>query len=507
MDRKELAVKSSVIGFISKLLTALLAFVSRKIFLQYLGSDLLGVSSTLTQILETLSLTELGFQTTIIFRLYKPLVEKNYEEVSKIMMLLKKIYLIIGVVIFVFGVVASFFLKYLITRVDVEFSLVYMAYFIMLIGTVISYLFSYNRALLQADQKIYINNLLDGFFQIVATIVKLVAIVCFKSFVLYVVIGLFYTIGSNVASYMYYKKYYPWINKKAKADKKLLRNLVINTKDVFIGKISGYVYSSTDNLVISAFAGTSWVGLIGNYTTIINAIKMIIFGLTGPIQPMLGNFAVSKTKEETEKTMLNYGFIRFILALFTLVPTLCLSDMFVGFFYGEEYIQSPAIVCLLVLDLFIICMQGAVGEMIDALGYFREEKKLYIVYALTNLILSCIGAKVWGVIPVFVATVLSQMLAWIWRSIIAYKKFFQSEEGLRCYWFEQLKNSMFFVICTAVSYGVMACINLPNNFIGFVIYAILIECLVGTTFFVVYHKKEEFKYVRLLVGKILHRGK
>lgn len=503
MDRKKLAVKSSAIGLGSNVLTALLAFVCRKYFLQYLGADLLGVSGTLTQILATLSLTELGFQTAIIFQLYKPLAENNREEISKIVMLLKKIYTAIGVIILVIGIALTPFLRYIITRIDVDFSLIYSVYFIMLFGTASSYFLAYNRALLQADQKVYINNIIDSTLQLVTLIIKLASLVLFKSFILYSLIGCIQGIIGNIGSYIYYRKNYSWIDRKAKADKVQIKNLLDNTKNVFLGKIGGYVYGSTDNLVISTFVGTRWVGLVGNYSTIISAIKMIIFGITGPIQPMLGNFAVSNSKEETERIMMNYGFIRFAMALFLLMPTIFLSDMFVGLFYGGEYVLSPAIVLLLVADLFIICMQGAVGEMIDALGYFKQEKTLYIVYATMNLLLSCIGAKLWGVVPVFVATVLSQLMAWVWRSVIAYKYYFASRKKFIEYWKTNLKYCIYFILNIVIIYEVKGMINLQYSYPGFVLSGILIEIITALLFFAVYHKKEEFLYLWRLFGKLI----
>lgn len=503
MDRKKLAVKSSMIGLGSKLLAAMLAFISRKIFLQYLGTDLLGINGTLTQILDTLSLTELGFQTTIIFQLYRPLAENDYEEASKIMVLLKRAYSWIGLIILAIGIAASPFLKYIITKVDVDFHIIYIVYFIMLLGTASSYLLSYNKALLQADQKMYVINLIDSLLCIVGTVAKIICVAVFKSFIIYAILGTAYTIGGNLLSFLYYKKNYGWINEKARADRRQKDKLIRDTRDVFLGRIGGYVYNSTDNLVISAFVGTSWVGLVGNYTTITSAIKMVFFGLTAPIQPMLGNYAVSKSKEETEQTMNNYGFIRFALSLFLLDPTLCLSDMFVGIFYGAGFMLQPAIAILLTADIFIICMQGAVGELIDALGYFKQERNLYIVYAAMNLCLSIIGAIIWGVVPVFAATVISQTVGWIWRSVIAYSHYFQSKKGFVAYWKQQIRYSAVFILMNMIIYGLKGIVHLPFSFIGFVGYGVIAEAVISVVFILLYRRKKEFIYLKSLAYKLI----
>ncbi|MCI9220688.1 MAG: hypothetical protein HFH94_13270 [Lachnospiraceae bacterium] len=503
MDRKKLAVKSSMIGLGSKLLAAMLAFISRKIFLQCLGKDLLGINGTLSQVLDTLSLTELGFQTTIIFQLYKPLAKNDYVAVSQILMLLRRLYFLIGIIILVVGMASSPILKYIITKVDVDFSTVYIVYFIMLLGTAASYLLSYNKALLQADQKMYVINLIDSLLQIVSTVAKIMCMVVYKSFILYAVIGAACTVGGNLLSFMYYKRNYGWIDKKANADKLLRSTLLRNTKDVFLGRIGGYVYASTDNLVISSFVGTSWVGLVGNYTTIVAAVKMVLFGLTSPIQPMLGNYAVSKSREETLKTMNNYGFIRFALSVFLLIPTLCLSDMFVGLFYGDQFVLQPVIAVLLTADLFIICMQGAVGELIDALGYFRQERNLYIVYAVMNICLSIVGAVMWGVVPVFAATVISQTVGWVWRSIIAYRHYFRSRKMFVAYWKRQAQYSVFFIAMSVSILGLKEAIKLPFSIIGFLGYGMIAEIVTGAAFIFLYRKKAEFVYLKSLISRLI----
>lgn len=502
MDRKNIAVKSSIVGLISKVVTILLAFICRKLFLQYLGSELLGINSTLTQILDTLSLGELGFQTAIIFLLYEPLVYDNKEKVSQIIMLLKRIYNVVGGLIFIVGLLVMPFLSKIITNVETEISVINIVYIIMLLGTSLSYFLSYNKALFQADQKIYIVYIIDLLLQILTTILKLIAIIVFKSFIFYVVIGMLYNVLSNLISYIFYRKIYCWIDRKARADNHLFKKLFSNIKEIFCGKIAGYIFSSTDNLVISAFVGTNWVGYVGNYSTIISAVKMVIYGFTGSIQPMLGNLLVKGSKADTEKVLLNYGFVRFSIVVFLLIPAMCLSDMFVNLFYGEKYVLDSMIVILLAADVFIISLQGAIGEFIDALGYFAREKLLYIVCAIVNIVFSCTGAVLLGIVPVFLATVLSQIIGWIWRSIIAYKYYFKTSHGWVNYWRIQIGYIVYIVINVLIVNGVMNFIKLPINYIGFLLYGIIIEAILLVLFYFCFRKNEEFFYLMKLVKKL-----
>ena len=56
----------------------ILQFFSRKIFLDYLGAEVLGLNTTATNLLQFLNLAELGVGAAIACTLYKPLAEKEW---------------------------------------------------------------------------------------------------------------------------------------------------------------------------------------------------------------------------------------------------------------------------------------------------------------------------------------------------------------------------------------------------------------------------------------------
>ena len=56
-----------------------LSFFSRKIFLECLGADFIGLTGTLGNILSFLSLAEMGVGTAVGYTLYKPIQQKNMQ--------------------------------------------------------------------------------------------------------------------------------------------------------------------------------------------------------------------------------------------------------------------------------------------------------------------------------------------------------------------------------------------------------------------------------------------
>ena len=61
------------VGLLFYLLSLFLAFFSRKVFLDCLGAEFIGLTGTLSNILNFLNVAELGIGTGITYFLYKPL--------------------------------------------------------------------------------------------------------------------------------------------------------------------------------------------------------------------------------------------------------------------------------------------------------------------------------------------------------------------------------------------------------------------------------------------------
>ena len=75
-SRTSKSVKNSSVALVFYFINLILQFFSRKIFLDYLGAEVLGLNTTATNLLQFLNLAELGVGAAIACTLYKPLARK-----------------------------------------------------------------------------------------------------------------------------------------------------------------------------------------------------------------------------------------------------------------------------------------------------------------------------------------------------------------------------------------------------------------------------------------------
>ena len=289
--------KNIFFSFVFQFVTIALVFANRIIFVKILGATYLGINGLFSNILSILSLADLGLNTALMYSLYKPLATDDKKLISKYVNYFGKVYNYIALAVLFLGIFLTPFLKYLVNLPE-EVSYIYLYYYLLLINSVISYLFVYKTTILSADQKMYIINKYDTCFQVILFILHVIVLIITKSFALYLTCNIICTLISNLLKVHKTKKLYPYIIelKNEELDKEERRKIFENVSSSFFYNIGGVIQSNTDNILISVFVGTITVGYFSNYSTIITSITSFVSLIFTSLKASLGSFVVSKDK-------------------------------------------------------------------------------------------------------------------------------------------------------------------------------------------------------------------
>lgn len=98
------------INMITYLVAIVISFFTRKIFLDQLGAEFMGLTTTVNGLLGFLNLAELGVAASIAYFLYKPLYEDDQDRINETISIMGYLYRLIGSFILAAGVVFSLFL-------------------------------------------------------------------------------------------------------------------------------------------------------------------------------------------------------------------------------------------------------------------------------------------------------------------------------------------------------------------------------------------------------------
>ena len=496
--------KNIATGMIYRVFTMLTAFVVRTVFIKCLSNDYLSVNGLYSSILNMLSLAELGFSTAMVYSMYKPLAEKDYQKLAQIMKLYKRVYFIIGTVILLVGLALVPFLDLIIkNKPDIEGLTFY--YLLFLFNSVISYwFFAYRSSVLQADQKSSVISNYSSVFNLVKTVAQIVVLIVFKNFTVYLLTQMVCTVLQNIAIAIRVKKDYPIFNNSKeelpKEDKKKIFN---DVKALMIQKISFKVLNTSDSIIISAFVGINWVGLLSNYIMIEEAIVAVLSQISSSISASLGNFFVKEDKESGYLMFKKIDFMNFWLYGFSAVALITLSNPFVKIWLGDDYVLDKIVIIALFSRFF---MEGYISTMSifrSTLGLFTQGKYLPLLTTAINIALSIGLSYPLGLAGVLLATPISRMCINGWyMPLVIHRDGFN--ESVKPYY---LKLVFRFILLVAV----VALMQLISKFVfnggvtilNFALMTIITAILPNLIFLLVYFKTDEFEYFKNILFKRL----
>lgn len=504
--REKIAFKSSMVGIISQITIMMLAVISTRVFMQNLGAEIKGLNGVLASCLGMLQLAEMGIGSAIIYALYQPIVDGNIKEIQILMKFYKNAYRVIGTVIFILGIGMSFFLDFFVTDSTCSESYILVVFYIQLVTAVSSYFLSYKRNLLYADQKQYVTTIVDTIFKIIISVAKIAVILLWESYIAYLLLDIVQTVGSNMFISIWCNRQYPYLKEKVSGKYDKMNQLVHNVKDLIIGKLGGYVYTATDQLVVSKIVGIAAVGYMSSYYQVSNIFKNLSSSITGPIQPMIGNYIrQEKDKNRVYDLFLSYTFIRYCIANVIVVGMITMIDPLIELWLGEQFKMPMIVPVLLAIDIFISIVHGPTGEFVIVLGLFRNDRNMSLIGAALNLITSIYFSMKFGAYGVIIGTVITQIYYWAARAHIAFDSYFQ--RGRIRYVIKIASYISVTVAETMVMYWLRLQVLRETTVLGFIVMSIV--CAVTSLFaiFVCFYRTEELKFMmRFLKKNLLKKG-
>ena len=197
MSRTDSSLKNLWTAWIGQAAGIIVSFIARIIFLQCLNEEYLGLNGLFSNILTIFSLVELGVGSSMNFSLYRPLARKDIERIKSLMSLYQKAYIFIGILIGLIGLLFTpFYTVFMDTIPDIPKLTI--IYWLFAVNTVISYFFSYKRALIICDEKRYIATIYRYAFYILLNIAQIIALLLTQNYILFLILQVLFTFAENV---------------------------------------------------------------------------------------------------------------------------------------------------------------------------------------------------------------------------------------------------------------------------------------------------------------------
>lgn len=456
MPQQESRVKKSLlnarVNLIFYFLTLILSFFSRKIFLDTLGADFVGLTGTLQNLLGFLNLAELGIGSAIGYVLYKPLFEHDEGKINEIISVFGYLYRWIGFIILGAGLILACFLPLIFPKTQFEMGIIFFAYFSFLASSLIGYFANYKQTLLGADQKNYV---VTAYFQtgnIVKVLIQMASAYYTGSYYLWVIIELTFGIIYSIILNWKINQVYPWLRSEVRLGKQLFKKypeVMKYTKQLFVHRISTFVQFQTTPFLVYAFVSLQTVAYYGNYTIVTDKVSQLLNNLLSSTGAGVGNLIAEGNKEKIEHVFWELISIRFFITGILLFSLYNLLPPFITLWLGPQYLLANSVLILMLFSFFIGMTRGATDQFLYGYGLFYDtwapvaESVIFIVVAI-------IGGHIWGLSGVLLGGIVSSaLIIGIWKPYFLFSKGF--ELSVWHYW----RRILYYIILTIFSFFVV----------------------------------------------------
>ena len=419
------SLRNSALALLGQVVSIVLGFGVRWVFVRQLGQEYLGVNSVMESVLMILSMAELGIGTSVAFALYKPIANGDEKRIASLMAFYKLVYRILGIGTAVIGPLLIPFMGFF-TREAVEVAHINAIYLLFVLNTVLSYFFSYKRTLFSACQKHYVVSVAEDGMAVLKYTLQALVLLRFGSYIGYLLINLLCGVSTNLILSVLCDKQYPYLKtykkeKLCQEDREKLKKSVVS---LMVQKICAKLVTSTDNLMIS-YAKLTLMGVYSNYSMVVSTISRVVYQVLRSILGSVGDLMVQKDGERKYRVFQEFAFANFCCYFFFSVGISACLERFLVLWAGEEWLLSPAVTFVVVMNFFLHGQREANVVVIEAAGIFNHLRMKAVGEVVVNLAVSYLFLAVFqmGIYGVLLGTTVSMVSVCIWWEVWAVHKY------------------------------------------------------------------------------------
>ncbi len=416
------ALKNVIMSLLYEVMLILFGLVVPRLIIETYGSEVNGLTSTVTHVLSILNLLQAGAVGASIFQMYKPVADKDYLQVSRVIDSSKRYFRKIGLIFLLLVFVITPFMS---AGVESEIALWEKAFAFILLGLNGSFYFfftSWFDILFSSHQKRFVISA-AGIAERLFYYAMIFGIIFLKlHFVWMYVATLLGTVLKILILYAIYRKEFKPLLVPVEKDNSFK---IQNKGYLLCNQIATQGVDAMPSVMITSIAGLSSASVYAVYNLVQNMIKMVVRTVQLSISEIFGNLVVSE-KEERVKSV--YNLMEFAFFVLASVLCSCASFLFMPFIFlytdgnglDVNYLYPILAVLIVAYDVFY-CMYMPTYTLTNVHGLFKETYLQAIISAVISVILAVfLGSVYWPL--VMAGPVFYYVSSLIYRMIVAKKK-------------------------------------------------------------------------------------
>ena len=462
-----------IFGIVNYIVTIILGLINRKALVYFLGIEYQGLNGLFSNVLSMLSIAELGFGTAIIYHLYHALAASDIDLTKTLMHFYKKCYYAIAFIIAVIGLLIIPFLHYIVGEVDLPLS-VSGVYLCFLTDTVVSYLFTYKRSILIANQQNYIVTFCDILYQFVMKTIQIVALITTQDYMLYLYVMIVCRAVENVCINILANRQYSYLRETDihPLSSEIRCDIKKKVSGAVFHKVGSFVVLGSSNIIITKFLGLVITGIYSNYFLIINTLSSICAQLMTAATASVGHLLSEGDQQHSNEIFDQLFLLNYFLSCLGAVGIFCVATDIIKMIFGADLVLTESVVFVLSINFYQTCMRRTYATFKETAGILYEDRYVPLIESAISIISAVYLVQKIGLSGVFLGTIISSFALFGYTyPILVFKGLLGRK--LCEYVFTNAKCFIVTLICMLFAKAV--CTHIKNNNLPVVI---LLNCFV-----------------------------
>lgn len=491
----------AVLSYVSIVLSTLVQLLYTPLLTRMLGQSEYGLYSLVSSIIGYLTVLDLGFGNAIVVYTAKYRTQKKYDEEKKLHGMFFVVYLIIGLVAGLLGLILYFLVPTIFgaTMTSVELNKMKIMMLILAFNLAMTFAFSIYSSIINAYEKFTFQKLMSIFNTIMKPLLMIpLLFLGYKSITMCVVISVV-NIIVLLSNYFYCRNKLNINIKFMGFDKLLFKTIFGYSFFIFLSVIVDKVNWSVDQFILGAVSGTVAVSIYSIASHLNTLFVNLSTAVSSVLLPKMSKMVAEKaTDDELTNEFIKVGRIQYLIVFLMASGLTLFGKEFIYAWVGQEYNDSYYIALILIIPLCFPLVQNLGVSIMQAKNMHKFRSVLLAVIAIANIIISIPLAKLYGGIGSAIGTSISLIIG----NIIILNIYYQKRVGINVikFWKEIVKMTIPFIIPIIIILIIMKFITL-HGYINLIVFGGIYTIIYGIVAYILVMDS----YEKNIVNKVLKK--
>ena len=374
MGRSKKFMYNSITTALLQVVTMVAGFITPRFMLTAYGSEINGLVSSILQFISYFNLVEAGLSSAAVFSLYKPIADKDYNRINRIVAAAKHFYIKSGFIFVGLVVVLAFCYPFITNSTVLDQESIFVLVLVLGVnGSLEFFTLAKYRALLTADQKTYVISLASIVYTILNTVLVVVLSMMRINIVLLRIIALLSIFIRTIILYVYVRMNYRFICYDVEPDYAAMDK---RWSALYL-QIVQTVQNASPAVLTTIFSSLKMVSVYSVYNMVMSGINGVMSVFSTGVSAGFGELIVKGDKKVFQKAYKDFEYLYYFMVSVVYSITLITILPFVKVYTsGVNDIQYASILfaVLFVANGILFNLKTPQGMLVISAGLYRETR-------------------------------------------------------------------------------------------------------------------------------------